>query len=395
MNCAKAKPRVIGGRKATGPNTSKVRRTAGLPRSVTQETGPTVTFEEEGSVFLFFTHGVTFVDRLDSRGVWTFMEQMLMGLRESKDLRADLPNPKVELEQILGSSPRNDLEKEVDELTLELATANEVLKVESDRCKLAEKALEESEKKHNKLWAEYNEIILNMQRQMEQVQKIEEVGKILTPALAHDLKNLLAAISSLAQLSIEKKKLPSPLDEHLQLIYENSQRANQLIGSFLDFVKIVKLDTPSYESIDIHDLINRMWKLVELNIGPRQVSFISRCDKTLPPLMGDRNKIERVFLNLLQNAAQAIPKKGIIAVVARLLSSENVMEVNIIDNGMGILKKDRKKLFKPFFTTKERGTGLGLSICHAIIQQHQGSITIESQKKQGTKVSIRLPVTIK
>jgi signal transduction histidine kinase len=395
VNCAKAKPRVIGGRKATGPNTSKVRRTAGLPRSVTQETGPTVTFEEEGSVFLFFTHGVTFVDRLDSRGVWTFMEQMLMGLRESKDLRADLPNPKVELEQILGSSPRNDLEKEVDELTLELATANEVLKVESDRCKLAEKALEESEKKHNKLWAEYNEIILNMQRQMEQVQKIEEVGKILTPALAHDLKNLLAAISSLAQLSIEKKKLPSPLDEHLQLIYENSQRANQLIGSFLDFVKIVKLDTPSYESIDIHDLINRMWKLVELNIGPRQVSFISRCDKTLPPLMGDRNKIERVFLNLLQNAAQAIPKKGIIAVVARLLSSENVMEVNIIDNGMGILKKDRKKLFKPFFTTKERGTGLGLSICHAIIQQHQGSITIESQKKQGTKVSIRLPVTIK
>jgi signal transduction histidine kinase len=323
------------------------------------------------------------------------MEKMLMGLRELKDLPADLPNPKVELEQRLASGSGNDLEMKVQELTLKFMTANEALKAESHRCQLSEKSLEESEKKFNQLRAEYNEIILNMKQQMEQMQKIEEVGKILTPALAHDLKNLLAAISSLAQLCIEKKKLPSPLDEYLQLIYENSQRANQLIGNFLDFVKIVKLDTASYESIDIHDLIDRMWKLVELNIGPRQVSFISRCDKNLPRLTGDRDKMERVFLNLLLNAVQAIPKKGMITVEARLVSSENVMEVNFIDNGMGILKEHRNKLFKPFFTTKEGGTGLGLSICHATIQQHQGSITIESQRKRGTKVSIRLPVAIK
>jgi len=323
-----------------------------------------------------------------------FLKNMAVSFSKSNNRLVDSPKRPVEFGQILGSSSRNDLEKEVNELTLQLAVANEVLKVESDRCKLAEKALEESEKKHDQLWAEYNEIILNMRRQMEQVQKIEEVGKILTPALAHDLKNLLASISSLAQLSIEKTKLPSPLDERLQLIYENSQRANQLIGSFLDFVKIVKLDTPSHESIDIHDLIDRMWKLVELNIGPRQVSFISRYDKSLPRLTGDRDKMERVFLNLLQNAAQAISKKGIITVETRFVPSENLIEVNIIDNGVGILKEHRKKLFKPFFTTKEGGTGLGLSICHAIIQQHRGSITIESQRKQGTKASIRLPVAI-
>jgi two-component system NtrC family sensor kinase len=277
---------------------------------------------------------------------------------------------------------------------LKLTSTNEAVRAETDRCQLVEKALEESEKKFNQLRAEYHEIILNMKHQMEQVQEIEEVGKILTPALAHDLKSLLAAISSLAQLSIEKGQLPSPLKQTLKLIYENSQRANQLIGSFLDFVKIVKLDTPSYESLDLHDLIDRMWRVVELNTGPREISFISRFDKSLPRFRGDREKMERVFLNLLQNAAQSISKKGIITVETGFVPSKNVIEVNIIDNGAGILKKHRHKLFKPFFTTKEGGTGLGLSICHAIIEQHHGSIAIESQRKRGTKLSIRLPVAI-
>jgi two-component system nitrogen regulation sensor histidine kinase GlnL len=320
---------------------------------------------------------------------------MAVGFSKSNNRLVDSPKRPVECEQRLASDSGNDLEQKVKELTLKLTIANEALNAERDRCQLAEKALEESEKKFNQLRAEYHQIILNMKHQMEQVQKTEEVGKILTPALAHDLKNLLAAISSLAQLSIEKKKLPSPLNERLQLIYENSQRANQLIGNFLDFVKIVKLDTPSYESLDIHDLIDRMWAVVELNTAPRQVSFISRYDNSLPRLTGDRNKLERVFLNLLQNAAQAISKKGIVTVETRFVTSENVIEVNFIDNGVGILKEHRNKLFKPFFTTKEGGTGLGLSICHAIIQQHRGSIAVESQRKRGTKVSIRLPVTIK
>jgi len=287
------------------------------------------------------------------------------------------------------------LDSKIEELTLKLTIANEVLKAESDRCQLAQKALEESENKHRQLRAEYHELILKMQRQMEQVQEIEEVGKILTPALAHDLKSLLAAISSLAQLSIEKGHLPFSLKRNLKLIYENSQRANRLIGSFLDFVKIVKLDAPSYESLDLHDLIGRMWRVVELNTASRQISFISRFDKSLPRFRGDREKMERVFINLLQNAAQSISKKGIITVETGFVPSENVIEVNIIDNGAGILKKHRHKLFKPFFTTKKGGTGLGLSICHAIIEQHQGSITIESQRKRGTKLSIRLPAAIR
>jgi signal transduction histidine kinase len=323
------------------------------------------------------------------------MEKTLMGLSESNDLPPDLVNPRVELEHKLACGSPNKLDTRIQEPPLNLTLAHEALKVERDRRQLPEKALEESEQKFHQLWAEDYEIILNMKRQMEQGQKMEEVGKVLTPALAHDLKNLLTAISSLAQLSIQKEKGPSPLKEHLQLIYDNSQRANRLIGSFLDFVKVVKLDTPNHEPIDLCDVVDKMWKIVELTIGSRRVCFISRCDKALPHPMGDRNKIERVFLNLLQNAAEAISKKGVVIVEARRVSSENAVEVNIIDDGMGILKEHRKKLFMPFFTTKEGGIGLGLCICHTIIQQHQGSITFKSRRKRGTKVSVRLPVTSK
>ncbi len=320
---------------------------------------------------------------------------MEIGCPKPNDSVADVAKRPVEAEQMLASGSRNDLQKKVEELTLKLTIANEALKVESDRCKLAEEALKESEKKYHQVKVEYNEIILNMKRQMEQALQMEELGKVLAPALAHDLKNLITTISSLAQLSIEKHKLRPPLNRHLRIIYGTSQKANRLIRGFLDFAKIFKHNELNYEPIDIHDIIDRMWRMVELNIGPRQVSFVPRWDRNLSPLMGDIEKMERLFLNLLLNAAQAIPKKGRIIAQTRLLPSKNMVEVNIVDNGMGISKEYCKKLFEPFSTTKEGGTGLGLSICQAIIQQHQGSITIKSQKNRGTKVSVRLPITLK
>ena len=238
----------------------------------------------------------------------------------TNELQEDASKRMLETELTLTSDSREDLKKKVQELLLKLAIADEALKAESKRCQLAEKALEESEKKHLQIKSDYDEIILNMQRQMEQVLEMEEVGKVLAPALAHDLKNLIASISSLAQLSIEKHKPRPPLDRHLQIIYGTSQKADRLINGFLAFAKIVKYNKLNYEPFDLHDIIDRMWKMVELTIGPRQVSFIPRWDRKLFPLMGDIEKMERVFLNLLLNAAQAIPKKGKVIAQTRCTS---------------------------------------------------------------------------
>jgi two-component system sensor histidine kinase HydH len=229
---------------------------------------------------------------------------------------------------------------------------------------------------------------------MERTQKLQELGTILTPALAHDLKNLLAAISSLSQLCVERMNPTSPLEEHLRMIYENSQRADQLIAGYLDFVRTLKYDTSAREPINIHEVIQKMWEVAESAAPPRHISFATRFDKNLPKFMGDPEKMERLLLNLFLNAIQAIPKKGRVNVRTRFLASQRVIEILIADTGTGIPRKYRKRIFEPFFTTKQGGTGLGLCACREIIEQFGGNIRIDSFPKQETKVYIRLPVPV-
>ena len=232
---------------------------------------------------------------------------------------------------------------------------------------------------------EYNVIIQGFQSQMEQTQKLQELGTVVAPMLAHDLKNLLTAISSLAQLCVERMNPTHPLEEHLRMIYEDSQKANRLIASFLDFARIVKYDSPPPQPLDLHDIIQKIWRVAESGTVPRHVALISRFDKRLPKIMGDSEKMERLFLNLFLNAIQAIRKKGSVTVSTQFLASERVIEILISDTGTGIPKEYQKRIFEPFFTTKEKGTGLGLSACRAIILQFGGSIRLDSIPGQGTK----------
>ena len=287
---------------------------------------------------------------------------------------------------------KRSLENEIQELNLKLAIAQEALRSESEGRKRIEAALAESDQKHQRLMGEYHTIVQGLRSQMEQTQKLQELGTILTPALAHDLKNLLAAISSLSQLCVERMNPPSPLEEHLRMIYENSQRADRLIAGYLDFMRTVKYDKLTAEPIDIHEVIYKMWGVAECAFPPHHVSFGTRFDKILPKIMGDPEKMERVFLNLFLNAIQAIPKKGRVIVRTKFLSTKKVVEILMVDTGTGIPKKYHKRIFEPFFTTKQGGTGLGLSACREIILQFGGDIRIDSAPRQGTKVYIRLPV---
>ena len=285
-------------------------------------------------------------------------------------------------------------EGEIEELRVKLAIAHEARRLDNERLKLAERVLRESEQKYQELMAESHATIQDLRGQMEQTRKLGELGTIVAPVLAHDLKNLLAAISSMAQLCVDKMHLTSPVEEHLRMIYENSQSADRLITGYLDFVRTVKYDQLTREPMDLHEVIHKMWKVAESASAPHPISFLTRFDKSLPKITGDLEKIERVFLNLFLNAIQAIPKKGKVAVRTQFLASERVVEIRIADTGTGIPKKYQKKIFEPFFTTKEGGTGLGLSACRTIILQLGGSIRIDSSRKQGTEVSVRLPVGV-
>jgi len=222
-----------------------------------------------------------------------------------------------------------------------------------------------------------------------QSEKLSSLGQ-LAAGLAHELRNPLAVISSCAQFCLDNMSLTPPLNENLQMIYRSSQRASELINNLLQFARPSHME---WGLVNINELVTRMWHMAELDATPFQISFVEQLEEGIPEIMGDSDKLGQVFLNLFLNSIQAISSKGKILVKTHFLPSNNMVNVKVIDDGAGIPKDYRLKIFDPFFTTKDCGTGLGLSICHSIIQQHKGSITIDSENEGKTTVSVRLPVT--
>ena len=219
-------------------------------------------------------------------------------------------------------------------------------------------------------------------------EKLSSLGQ-LSAGLAHELRNPLAVISSCSQFCLENMEIERLVKENFQVIYRNSQRASNLIGELLTFARPDRLER---KEMDINEVITTMLRMAELEVNISNITFVRRLRRNLPKIMGDEEKLGQVFLNLIQNAIQAVSGTGEIVLETRFPATDDMLEVNIIDDGPGIPKDYREKVFDPFFTTKDGGTGLGLSICHSIVEKHHGDINIECGEEVGTKVSVRLPV---
>ncbi len=218
-------------------------------------------------------------------------------------------------------------------------------------------------------------------------EKLSSLGQ-LSAGLAHELRNPLAVISTCSQFCLDNMKLERQVIENFQVIYRSSQRASILINELLDFARPSQLE---WAEVDINQVIHRMLDMARLERKSFRITFVPMLRKWLPKVMGDRGKLVQLFLNLTQNAVQAVSEGGKIILQTRFVASEGQVEVNIIDDGPGIPDDYRHRIFDPFFTTKDGGTGLGLSICHSIVEQHEGSISVNSEDEGGTRVSVRLP----
>jgi signal transduction histidine kinase len=217
----------------------------------------------------------------------------------------------------------------------------------------------------------------------------QRVGKVIVSGLLHDLRNPLAVIRSCAQFCLDQADLDPSYREKMQMILESTEKANELTKKFLDYAKSSVLD---FKPIHFNRLLLVTWKTCELQSAPCQVALETRLEKNLPEIMASQENLERVFLNLFMNAIHAVCGKGKVLLETRLLPSGDMVEIKITDDGPGISPEQQERLFKPFYTTKENGTGLGLSICQSIIQQHKGTISMESTPGRGTTFFIRLPV---
>jgi two-component system, NtrC family, nitrogen regulation sensor histidine kinase GlnL len=219
--------------------------------------------------------------------------------------------------------------------------------------------------------------------------------------LAHEIRNPLGAIRGAVQLMRRELGDDARLGEYTDVLLKEVDRVNRIIEMLLDIGRPVTLRAVP---LNVHQLLERVALLAEEMAGERGVQILRRYDPSLPPIMADEDRILQVFHNLVRNAIEAMEGGGRLTLVTRLSmdplftkvdlghGQRSMAEIQVIDDGQGIPKSVRARLFTPFFTTKDKGLGLGLALCHRIVEEHRGAIQVASEAGKGTTVSCFLPI---
>ncbi|MDQ3367473.1 MAG: ATP-binding protein [Myxococcota bacterium] len=219
----------------------------------------------------------------------------------------------------------------------------------------------------------------------------------MAAGLAHEIRNPLGAIKGAAQLLITADgKSPAPDSaEFLEIIVEEANRLNNVVTRFLDYARSERPGREGAGKVDLNGVVRKTEQLLRGDVA-RNIELRVRIDDQLPEIAGDPESLMQVFLNLGQNALQAMPDGGTLEILTTRrrrsrLGYGQFAEVRFRDTGVGIPRDKLKKLFIPFYTTKQKGTGLGLAISHRIINQHGGTIEVRSTIGQGSTFSVFLP----
>jgi two-component system, NtrC family, nitrogen regulation sensor histidine kinase GlnL len=219
--------------------------------------------------------------------------------------------------------------------------------------------------------------------------------------LAHEVRNPLGAIRGAVQLLGRELGPQSPLHEYTRVLLGEVDRVNRIIEMLLNLAKPAPIRPAP---LNLHQVLERIALLSEETARERRVSILRRYDPSLPPILGDEDRLVQVFHNLIRNAIEAMADGGQLTLTTRVslntlfgkvdlgAGQRTMVEVQVIDEGTGIPADVRARIFDPFFTTKERGLGLGLAICHQVLEQHRGAIQVESAEGRGTVVTCFLPI---
>ena len=230
----------------------------------------------------------------------------------------------------------------------------------------------------------------NLQQAEEAVRRSDRLAALgqLAAGLAHELRNPLGTIRASAEMLNRSVASENEVAREVAgFIAEEVDRTNSLVTRFLDFVRPLELrPAPA----DLAQVLDRSVAMVEREAAAREVTVYKNYSPDIPPFPLDAELMERVFYNLLANAAQATAPGGAVTVKTRPVDGN--AEISVIDRGSGIDPKIIDAIFNPFFTTKPDGVGLGLAICSKIVDQHGGKIAVESQPGKGSVFRVYLPL---
>jgi PAS domain S-box-containing protein len=239
-----------------------------------------------------------------------------------------------------------------------------------------------------------------LEAQLRQAQKMESIGT-LAGGIAHDFNNILSAITGYTELAMLDTTGSSNSSRHLQQVLNASQRAKNLVAQILTFSRQAKAE---FGPVQIRMIVKETVKMLRATF-PASI-MIDTDVVTDGMVMGDANQIHQVVMNLCANAYHAMKASGgcLRVDLAEInmdedhaqiqdLSPGRYMQLTVADTGVGMDKTTMRRVFEPYFTTKEKGegTGLGLSMVYGIIKAHKGAVTVESELAKGTSFSVYLP----
>ncbi len=232
---------------------------------------------------------------------------------------------------------------------------------------------------------------VHLQTQLIQSAKLSGIGQMIS-GVAHELNNPLTTVMGYSQL-LQASDVDETIKEDLRRIYDDALRAQRIVQNLLTFARQKK---PQRGPVDINEVIEQTLSLRKYQLRVDDVEVVTELAENLPWTMADSHQLQQVFLNIINNAHQAISQQrggGILTVRSELVDSDTI-RVTLADTGPGMPPQVLQRIFDPFFTTKDvgAGTGLGLSVSHGIIQEHGGRIWAESERGQGATFFVELPV---
>jgi PAS domain S-box-containing protein len=222
-------------------------------------------------------------------------------------------------------------------------------------------------------------------------EKMAAVGQLVS-GVAHEVNNPLTAILGFADLLMENPELSETVRKDLRVILQEAQRTKQIVQNLLSFARQMP---PQKNAVQLNSILRRTIQLRSYDFASHGVDIVQHLDEGLPDVIGDAQQLQQVFLNIMNNAYDAVHEGGRSGRIEIMTTKAGgAVEVSFCDNGNGISHPD--KIFDPFFTTKEvgKGTGLGLSICYGIVKEHGGEILCHNNSGgKGATFIVRLPAT--
>jgi two-component system, NtrC family, sensor histidine kinase HydH len=326
-------------------------------------------------------------ERLGNSFLWDLLPHWT---KSSQRLRGYFP---FRLEGKFGSEPgpvvgvfefTQDISKDMKEigkfqgliLTISLLTMGLLFLVLRQIVKQAEVILERRQERQRALEA-----------QLHHAERLAALGE-MTAGVAHEVRNPLGIISSTAELLRERLNRYEPDNRLAQIIVEETNRLNAKISEFLDFARP---RDPNLQPCELDRVLERSLELLHPEIDRLHIHLTRNYQGNGKVQAADPSLLHQAFLNILLNAIQAMPEGGTLNVKVVSGANGQGTEIQFTDTGEGIDPETLKKVFNPFYTTKEKGSGLGLPIVKSIIESHQGAISIDSEPGQGTSIIIHLP----